>query len=297
MSIEPVGGLRGQFGGWDPTDAVKAADRALARLRELGVHVPRENRLAAARDLVKRAESLNVQLGPSDWEMEFALAEANKTIFEQHVIVSALHDVDKPAKKKLKIMLRGDATPKLTGDDHPRDEQAELYTGALLGAAGYGVKIGEPDLLLTRGAARFGVAVKRVKSESQYQSRILEAERQIEKQDLDGIIVINAEVHLMRLYHADRSVDYSKALFGKTDQLISYLDLEKPGSRILAVIGVATSFRRPVRRGGREFEVNMHFHPQFVITDDPAAKIEAGKVAERMARGIQSKVTQSMKLD
>jgi hypothetical protein len=294
MSREPVGGLRGEFARWEPDDAITAANRALERLRALGVKVTPGNRLERARDQIAQAERLHVQLGPGDWDMEFVLAEANKTIFEQHLIVSGLRDVDKLARKKLGIMLKGEPTPTDSSDDPPRDEQAEFFTAALLWAAGYRVDLGEPDLIITRGNSRLGVAVKRVKSDKQFYARVTSGEKQLKRQSMFGFIVVNADRHLNRIYQENRSADLSRTLFEKTAEWIDYVDLTHSSGRVLAVIGMATSFRRISGKPGRAFDVALHFHSQFVSDDtvDPTGQVHV--VANRMAHALATQVQQLM---
>lgn len=293
MSQQPAGGFRYTLGGWSPKDAITAAEATLEQLRNFGVKVPAENRLAKARALVEQAETLNVQLGPSDWSMELALAEANRTIFEHYVIVRGLSHVDETARKKLGRMLRGSATPEESRDDHARDEQAEFFTAALLCGAGFRVDLGGPDLLLTRHKTRIGVAVKRVKSDKQFAKRVMAAERQLEKDGLYGFIVVNAALFLMRLYRSNRSADLSAALWAKTNEWISILDLEKANTRVLAVIGLATSFTH-VGSGGRALAFNLHFHPQFIVESGSAAEQNIRQTIETMGRSMSETVRRSM---
>jgi hypothetical protein len=194
-----LAGGRVEFAKWSNLDALRAGGWTLDMLRDLGVKVGSENRLRRAVDLVRQCTGLSVRLGGPTSDTTVALSEALRTVFEQYMIVKYLNSVDDQARKKLGLMLKGPEVPVETGDDPGRDVQAELFSGVLLRGAEYRVDLGEPDLVISRGAKRLGVAVRRVKSDRGFRRRVVEAQRQLERQGLYGFIVVNPELLLYRL--------------------------------------------------------------------------------------------------
>jgi len=56
----PMGGVRGVFLRWTPEDGVCAADYTITRLTGFGVPLRSSNRVARARDLVRRSNQLTI---------------------------------------------------------------------------------------------------------------------------------------------------------------------------------------------------------------------------------------------
>ena len=265
---EPLGGSTQPFAAWSAEQMIGAADGGLTRLADLGVEVQSDNRLLRARDTIERCERLNVQLGPGDPRMERTLAEANKTVFEIQLALRGLANPTKAVRKKLRIMLRGLDVPMDMQNDHARDEQAEFVTAALFCAAGYTVDVAEPDLIIRKGARQLGVAVKRVKSDRQFQARVRKANDQLRDSKLQGLIVVNPELMLARAYYQDRTADLSRLLFDRTIEWMRYAEYADPTSPLLGVIGLATSFRWVAGGNGRQFAVKLHFVPRLVTHED-----------------------------
>jgi hypothetical protein len=288
---EPLGGYREEFAAWSTEQAIKAVTYILDQLRALGVPTPPGNRLQKSCDTIASADRFHVQLGPGDPEMEEWLVEANRTIFEQHFIVR--HIVNYPqactptTRSNLQSMLGGQVVPVPGKYDRARDIQAELFSATVFWAAGYQVAFAEPDLIIqNENSTRLGVAVKRVTSDQQFYKRVCKARDQLAANSLSGFIVVNAARYLSQLYFADRSVDFSAALFHKVIEWLDYIDIHDPTNRVQAVIGIATSFKLARRSQGQVFEAMVHFHPRFVTKSD-SESIQAihqavGKMVEVM---------------
>lgn len=76
-----------------------------------------------------------------------------------------------------------------------RDTQAELYVAAVCQKAGMSPVFDEPDIRCTLdGGSAIGIAVKRVKSESQIEKHIRKAARQIEGTGIPGHIAIDVSL-------------------------------------------------------------------------------------------------------
>jgi hypothetical protein len=78
-------------------------------------------------------------------------------------------------------------------DTTARNYQYQLYIGSFFEKRGVPVLYQEPDLEILFNNQRIGMAVKRVSSIDKITSRIREAEKQIEKSGIDGIIVISLD--------------------------------------------------------------------------------------------------------
>lgn len=283
------GGLRTQLVAWSNADAIAAADATVTRLRELGVSVKPGNRLVAARDLISQADRFAVQYGHGSMETELAVAEANRTVFEQSLIVKRVQVHDEATRKRLEEMIAGPLVP--TGRwDRPRDTQLELFAAVIFWGAGFRVDWGEPDLIASRPGFAYGIAVKRVSSDRQFRKRVREAQKQLIQHGRSGFIVVGAEPYLTRLYRAARSADLRAALFQKTGEWVDYLAVTKP-DRVLGVTGLATSFR--LARDGLRFwlEFQVHIHPRFVVHGRPEELAQVDAVGQDMIASLYRTIT------
>jgi hypothetical protein len=270
----PIGGARGLFVAWSPNETVRAADLTIARLLQFGVALRPSNRIARARDLVRRTNQFDVQFDPSDRSTEFAVAEAKRAIFETFFLVRDLQPPTPTTISVLRKIAHAPDLPRLSGDDHGRDLQAELFTGAVFRAAGFHVDTGEPDLRVSPNGKVWGVAVKRVKSDRQFEARVRKAQKQLANQKLYGFIVVNPEILLAKTYRANPETDLSAMLFDRTGDWVDYLDRDATIDRVLAVLALGTSFKL-VREGRqRSFEFRLHVHFRFV-TNGAASEIAA----------------------
>ena len=286
----PMGGARGLFVAWSPDETVRAGDLTIARLKQLGVALRPSNRIARARDLVRRTNQFDVQFDPSDRTTEFAVSEAKKTIFETFFL---LRDLQPPTPKTIGVLRKiahAPDLPRLTGDDHGRDFQAELFTGAVFRAAGFHVDAGEPDLRVSPNGRVWGVAVKRVKSDRQFEARVRKAQKQLANQKLYGFVVVNPEILLARTYAANPGADPSAMLFDRTGDWVDFLDQDATIDRVLAVLALGTSFRL-VRVGRqRQFHFRLHVHFRFV-TNGAASEITA---IRQLSAGMMQNLTTSL---
>ncbi len=95
-------------------------------------------------------------------------------------------------KAKLKLLVQDSPLLVPAQRDSPgRDAQSELYIAAVCKNAGMQVEFDEPDVIAELNGQRYGFAVKRLKSESQFEKRFRSAAKQIEKSRLPGFIVVD----------------------------------------------------------------------------------------------------------
>jgi hypothetical protein len=188
-------------------------------------------------------------------------------------------------------MLRGPDLPATTGDDQGRDAQAELFTGIIFKAAGYRVDLGEPDLLISSRARKWGVAVKRVKKDRRFPERIRKAQRQLENQRLFGFVVVNPEMLLARwLSSGDSHEVVSKRLFERTNEWVGQIDGSQPGNRVLALMALATAFNAR-RHGDRfRFTFGVYIHQQYIAGGSPTEIRAVKRIGAAMYSAINSKL-------
>lgn len=84
------------------------------------------------------------------------------------------------------------------GNSAGRNAQCELYVGAICQKAGMSPCFAEPDVQCTLDGVQYGIAVKRVKSESQIEKHIRKASRQIENVGTPGHIVLDISMAFNR---------------------------------------------------------------------------------------------------
>jgi hypothetical protein len=286
-----LGGGRHALSRWGSSDALRAAEWTLARLADLGIDTAAPNRLADAVDLIRRTNAIEVQYDVRS-STALAVSEAIKVAFEQYLIVSKLHHIDGVAQKKLRLMLRGDLTP-AQQDDPGRDTQTELFAGVVFRAAGYRVDIAEPDLVISKGTGKWGVAVKRVKSERQLTARIRSAQGQLQRHRLDGFIVVNPELLMDQMLREARLShdELSTRLYSRIADLTNKIDGSDPSNRVLAIMALATVFAPVKHHRTFRFDFGVFIH-QCYVTGGKAGSVAAIKrVGDAMFAAINRVLT------
>ncbi len=98
----------------------------------------------------------------------------------------------KELKAKLRLLVQDSPLPEQAQTSSPgRDAQSELYIAAVCKNAGMNATLGEPDVIVDLNGQQYGLAVKRLKSESKIKKRFKDAANQIEKSGLPGFIVLD----------------------------------------------------------------------------------------------------------
>lgn len=282
----PLGGSIDRILAWDFNAMKRAGEDTITRFNAAGAQIPRQNRIQASVKQLERTRSKPFQIGPGYDSNEELLAECHRTLFEMHVIASNLDsNDDSRTLRDIAVMAGGPVLPSKDTFDRSRDIQAEQLARSLFRAAGYRVDMAEPDLVLYRsGSPNLGVAVKRVTGDAQYQKRVGKAEDQLEMHNLDGFIVVNAQRFLTDAYFADRSVDLSAALFRKVSSWVRFLRPQRQ-LRVLAVVGIGTSFPFSTSREGDATGCLLHFHSMYVAESDDDSRLQ-GVHAAASSMGI-----------
>jgi hypothetical protein len=281
-----LGGGRHYFARWSSSDAQRASEWTIAQLARLGIPTGGQNRLNEAATIIRQTNLVQVQYDYNS-DTARAVAEALKTTFEQYLIVKDLNEVDAPARKKLRLMLRGTLTPS-TRDDQGRDVQAELFAGVVFRAAGYRVDLAEPDLVISRAGGKWGVAVKRVKNERQFTTRLRGAQEQLQRHRLYGFVVVNPELLLDAMLAGSllSHDDVSASLYGRIAALANLVDDSRPSNRVLAVMALATAFAPVQRSEGFRFEFGVFIHQVYLTAKNPKWVAAIKRVGEAMYSGI-----------
>ncbi len=89
------------------------------------------------------------------------------------------------------ILMGGKPTPESDNNTHPRNIQFQLYFTSKLLENRFEVEIEEPDILFSHQQKKFGIAVKRLKSERKVKERVKEGVKQIEKSGQPGLVAIS----------------------------------------------------------------------------------------------------------
>jgi hypothetical protein len=200
-------------------------------------------------------------------------------------------EVGQKLREMLRDMLGGPPVPEDGAQDKARDVQAELLVAAALSAGGYSVNFAEPDLVIPDlMGTRAGVAIKRVSSKraDQIQKRLRQARDQLRRNNIPGMIVINAERYLVNLHRANRGVDLSAAFFSKVADWLHYIHQRDRSLYVRCVAGVATSIR--LIRPSQAFDFRLHFTTNFIVgheSETEALQNHLETLSTRMAGGLQ----------
>lgn len=138
--------------------------------------------------------------------------------------------------------------------------------------------------------SKVGVAIKRVTStrEDQIEKRLRQARDQLTRNELRGLVVVNAERYLARAHYSNRGADLSAELFRKVTRWLDYIHGRDSLTRVVGVVGVATSIR--LVRPTQSFDLRLHFHLRFLIareSETQALRERVEKLSLRIAEGLQ----------
>jgi hypothetical protein len=169
---------------WTGAHALASADETRGRLRTLGVALPPGNRLDRAERIVASGIGGTREIA------------AHRTLLEHYFITTAVRRAGPTLTKNLAWLLSGADEPSADSSTTPRDMQFELFVASVLAHGGVrGIRLGEPDLRIQAGDQEIGVAVKRLTSARKMTTRVREAIRQIRRQDMTGLIVVNLDAY------------------------------------------------------------------------------------------------------
>ncbi len=220
---------------------VDAANRSLARFRELHIPIPENSRLERARAIVEAANA-DFASAPPD-----RLAEAFRTIYEMRWIARALGSgTTRPPNRLTNALASMLSGPDIEAEDDsktkPRSLQFELYVAAILAAGGVRVDYAEPDLRMYYLDDWVGIAVKLPRNRRRIAHHLEKAVEQIEKWTPRGMIALNVDGLLDEV--AAEGVPWEQ-IASTVDQLPEVLEglanlSTRPRVRGLLAVGTAT---------------------------------------------------------
>jgi len=168
-----------------------AADYVLERFEQYGAHVPASSRFKRLHEAVCNDDgSSRGYISENDSHFETAREALRdfrqlEFFFDQIVL-------DPEKGKYIPIIKRIIKDSVLPQDDiensHGRDAQSEAFAFAVCKNAGMNPAFEEPDITCSIDACKIGIAVKRIKSYSQLEKRLMKAAEQIEKMGMPGVI-------------------------------------------------------------------------------------------------------------
>jgi hypothetical protein len=185
-----------------PKGLVELAEDTIRRLKSHGVEIPGGCRVDRYVKMVtgfyrdmKLARGANLK----------TVMQAVLELHQLNTILTHLHGEGCGAKleEEVRIACFGSELPEEEKNNTPaRDKQLELLLAALLKAAGYGVKLVEPDIWVNKGERSFSIAAKRAKSLGNLAKNLRDARKQIVRAGGDGVVGLD----ISRIYNPKNRV-------------------------------------------------------------------------------------------
>jgi len=129
-----------------------------------------------------------------------SLAEAQHTIQDFYIISRPAGDTnrktDDVTRRKIGKALEGPDCESETLNQEPWSTQFELSLAAHLVMGGISLRLDEPDIVIQDGDLTIGIAAKRLVSQAKYQRRVSDAEKQIRRSGLPGVIAIGIDAYV-----------------------------------------------------------------------------------------------------
>jgi len=181
-----------------PSGAIAAAEYALSRFTEVGVDIPRENRLVRSQRLLGDVNAKKVELGPDDPALIRRVTAAQWTALDFYLVARATgQSVGSDYVEKVRLALGGADVPENDTNHLHRNTHFELLVAAFLAMGDVPVVLSEPDLVVRLDSRDIGVAAKRVQNTSKIRRRMKDAQSQIARSGRDGLIAVNVDAILL----------------------------------------------------------------------------------------------------
>jgi hypothetical protein len=246
--------------GFPPSFSIEAANWTLGRIVELGLVAPSSNRLWAARRLIENLNERSTPLDSADEDLLARLTDAQRTIWEQYIIVRSCGKPPKQLsslhKSKLGEMLSGAGTEAADRNPLARSTQFELLVAAFFAMGDAKVGFASADLCLSLPGEDVVIAVKRLNRAGKLKVRVKEAVAQIERDGRRGLIALNLDVYARHI-HLDVDEENRGSQFqAEVSDLEPIIELLKNRTSVLGVANFGTvttwSFTKDLPR----FEMN-----------------------------------------
>jgi hypothetical protein len=162
-------------------------------LESVGVRVPRSSRLREYLRQLEAACRANGVTVPAHLD----LSKWHRSLTEIDDLDFVARELSQPPKvrgwdRAMRLCLAG-GVRRADEVKHSgaRDIQFELVTAAMLRRAGFAVELAEPDVLIHYKDGRFGIAAKRPRSIKKLRANICDADKQIGRSGMQGIIAVD----------------------------------------------------------------------------------------------------------
>jgi hypothetical protein len=238
--------------GLDPAVFFRRLEWALSTFSERGVKLPDSCRarrsLQVLRDLAN--ETATEHKAPQALSFDQLVAH-QRTAFD---LIRCTSGSTPFTKSKLQEVVLG---PEFTEgrDRSARNTQFELVTAARFCLGGVEVLGGEPDLIISYGGESVGIAVKRVTSHSvnQIRKRMRDAQDQIARTSLRGIVAVNLEGRLPPLPPTATTAEImvsADAAYGPIDRIAEEFLSD---DRLLGIIAFDSLLRPALHRSPNRY--------------------------------------------
>jgi hypothetical protein len=175
----------------DGSSRVRAWVRALETIQEQDCRLMlRQIALALQANLERKKQ--DPTLGDGDiWRFPFQ--DDMRSLLEARMFVHVVRFLEAMLlPHDWKALIQGNLRPEDDKDNTAhRDRLLELYIAASAEAAGMGVELCEPDIVVTVEGQKLGIAVKRVKSERKLMERAKEGVKQVESSTKRGLVFLD----------------------------------------------------------------------------------------------------------
>jgi hypothetical protein len=216
---------------------------SLRHLARMGVTIPANCRQKRALALLRRINRPDGALKPDDPAFLRRVESSWRTTWETILITHAAFERRRQRAKtpftnrQLRRMLGGDELGDTPSATAARDTQFELFVAALFAHTPVDVLAGEPDIRVSLGPERIGIAAKRIRSlkPQRIAERVEKAIEQIRRSGLRGMLAINLDARLEGAQLPPMAEERVTLFVEKLDIILDYL---KPCVEDPNVLGV-----------------------------------------------------------
>ncbi|MGH7548318.1 MAG: hypothetical protein ACREMM_09090 [Gemmatimonadales bacterium] len=228
------------FGSIGSSGFAKLADLTADRFHELGVALKPGNRLERAREVAVDLHERRLVVAPDDASAVVRASEAVRTIWDFSLVARTAPRAHPPTVEKIQDMLKGALLPADDRNAKGRDTQFELYVAALFAMGRVPIRGEEPDLRFVLDGQECGLAVKRLRSPKKLAARVSDGAAQLQKNGIDGLVVVNVEPFLEGLPSEGTAAELGRRFDERVAPLHGLLPKLAGKERVIGVLGVGT---------------------------------------------------------
>jgi hypothetical protein len=219
-------------------------DLSLQHLARMGVKIPVNCRQRQALALLRRINTDRAILRPDNPTFLRRVESNWRTAWETILITHAAFERRRQRAKtpfgnqQLRRMLGGHELGDTASSTSPRDTQFELFVAALFAHTAVDVIGAEPDIRVSLGYERVGIAAKRVHSSNpkRIAERVKEALKQIRKSHLRGMLALNLDARLEGARLPPTSDERANLFAERLDVVLDYLQPCVQDQNVLGIL-------------------------------------------------------------